>query len=230
MKTIRDLRPDEVECRVATVTAKGISLLLYKNARCDMNILDEIFGAENWQRKHYECKGNLFCEIGVKIDGEWVWKGDCGTESYTEKEKGEASYSFKRAGFNWGIGRELYTAPFIWLKKGDYKEGTNSKGETVPKDNFIVKEMRVENKKIVSLLIYSTGMKKDVFSYGMNIEPNADYEVDLKKSCRNYVETLVKLTGKTDKEIYAEAKKRANSEDLSVICDVLVKMLKEASK
>jgi len=94
---------------------KKVSILLYKNARVDMAILDELVGAENWQRDHKEVKGNLYCGVGIRMEGEWVWKWDCGTESNTEKEKGEASDSFKRACVNWGIGRELYTAPNIWI-------------------------------------------------------------------------------------------------------------------
>lgn len=113
----RELCADEIECRISTVSEKGISLLLYKNARCDMKILDECVGPMNWQRDHKDIKGNMYSGIGIwdETKGQWIWKWDCGTESYTEKEKGEASDSFKRAGFNWGIGRELYTAPFIWI-------------------------------------------------------------------------------------------------------------------
>ena len=95
----RLLKADEIDVRVAQVKESGCSLLLYKDARVDMNILDTTpgIGPENWQRKHYECKGNLFCSVGIKIDGEWVWKDDAGAESQAEKEKGEASDSFKRA-------------------------------------------------------------------------------------------------------------------------------------
>ena len=90
----RDLTANEIECRVQSVKQNGLVLLLYKDARCDMNILDETVGAENWQREHYECKGNLFCRVGIRhLDG-WVWKSDCGTESNTEAQKGEASDSF----------------------------------------------------------------------------------------------------------------------------------------
>ena len=114
---MRPLRPDEIEVRVGQVFEKGVSMLLYKNARTDMQILDETYGAMGWQCKYKEVKGNLFCAIGILSPeyDEWVWKEDCGTESNTEKEKGEASDAFKRAGFRWGIGRELYTAPRIWL-------------------------------------------------------------------------------------------------------------------
>lgn len=113
----RGLRADEIDVRVGTVTAKGVSLLLYKDARCDMNILDEVFTPLGWARDHRVINDNLYCGIGIynKDINQWVWKWDCGTESYTEKEKGEASDSFKRAGFNWGIGRELYTAGFIFV-------------------------------------------------------------------------------------------------------------------
>lgn len=113
----RGLRPDEIDVRVGSVGKKGASLLLYKDARCDMNILDETYGPEGWQRKHEVINGNLYCGIGIwnKEIGEWVWKWDCGTESFTEKEKGEASDAFKRAAFNIGIGRELYTAGFTFV-------------------------------------------------------------------------------------------------------------------
>lgn len=113
----RALRAEDIEVRVGSVYKSGVTFLLYKNARVDMEILDETLDPEYWQRDHKEIKGNMYCGIGI-YNGmlkEWVWKWDCGTESYTEKEKGEASDSFKRAGFNWGIGRELYTAPFIYL-------------------------------------------------------------------------------------------------------------------
>lgn len=150
MKPIRDLRADEIDCRVQSVKEKGLVLLLYKDARVDMNILDETFGAENWQREHYECKGNLFCRIGVlfKGTGEWVWKSDCGTESNTEAQKGEASDSFKRAGFNWGIGRELYTAPFIWV---DAAKCNIKNGKCY--DDFTVTSIAIKDKTIIGLTI-----------------------------------------------------------------------------
>lgn len=164
MIEFRDLRADEIEVRVNTISAKGCTLLLYKNARCDMNILDETVGAENWQRKHYECKGNLFCSVGIKCGGEWVWKDDCGTESYTEKEKGEASDSFKRAGFNWGIGRELYTAPFIWLNAANGDVTLVDKGgKKTTYDTFAVEKIKIENKRIVGLAIRNTSLNKRVF-------------------------------------------------------------------
>lgn len=122
----RPLRADEIECRVGTVGAKGFTMLLYKDARCDMNILDETFTPFGWQREHKEIKGVVYCGVGIHcappvVGGdlsmnEWVWKWDAGAESYTEKEKGEASDSFKRACVNWGIGRELYTAPLIFIR------------------------------------------------------------------------------------------------------------------
>ena len=110
MLNFRTLTEPEIECRISTVKQNGISVLLYKDARCDMNILDETVGAENWQRTHELINGNLFCNVGININYKddtvspvWVWKQDVGTESYTEKEKGQASDFFKRACFNWGM-------------------------------------------------------------------------------------------------------------------------------
>lgn len=148
----RRLFPDEIEVRVQRVTEKGAQLLLYKDARCDMRILDETVGSENWQREHYECKGNLFCRVGINAQfenpaaaQEWIWKSDCGAESNTEKEKGEASDSFKRACVNWGIGRELYTSPFIWIKQdGSYD---------FKRDRFTVSEIKYNNDRISRLVL-----------------------------------------------------------------------------
>ena len=110
MCKFRDLTAGEIECRVATCNKNGVSLLLYKDARCDMNILDETVGAMNWQRRHTRDNANCIVEIWCSEKNQWIAKEDTGTESNTEKEKGQASDSFKRACFNWGIGRELYSS------------------------------------------------------------------------------------------------------------------------
>lgn len=113
----RPLKADEIDIRIDRVTAKGAMLLLYKNARVDMAILDETVGADNWKRSHEVIHDNLFCNISIWSQElqEWVAKQDVGVESFSAKEKGEASDSFKRAGTCWGIGRELYTAPNIFV-------------------------------------------------------------------------------------------------------------------
>lgn len=164
MLKFRDLTAEEIDCRVQSVKPKGLVLLLYKDARVDQNILDETVGAENWQREHYECKGNLFCRVGIDTnagmgDGfapRWVWKADCGTESNTEAQKGEASDSFKRACFNWGIGRELYTSPFIWIP-ADKCKIENGKCY----DKFVVERIVIENKQITALSIHNTSIKTE---------------------------------------------------------------------
>ena len=122
----RNLKPNEIDCRVGNVSknGNGYSLLLYKDARVDMSILDETFGWDGWQREHEFKDGRLYCKVKIWSDrlNQWIVKEDVGTESYTEKEKGQASDSFKRACVNIGIGRELYTAPFIWIQGGDPKK------------------------------------------------------------------------------------------------------------
>lgn len=115
MKNFRLLKADEIDCRISMVKKNGLSLLLYKDARCDMNILDETVGPFNWQKAYSRDNRNCTVSIWDQEKGQWISKEDTGTESYTEAEKGLASDSFKRACFNWGIGRELYTAPFIWV-------------------------------------------------------------------------------------------------------------------
>lgn len=167
MLKFRDLTSDEIDCRVQSVKEKGLVLLLYKDARVDQNILDETVGATAWQREHYECKGNLFCRVGILCDQydsagnplppQWVWKSDCGTESNTEAQKGEASDSFKRACFNWGIGRELYTSPFIWIPAAKCQITDGKKCF----DNFVVERIVIENKQITALSIQNLSMQTD---------------------------------------------------------------------
>jgi hypothetical protein len=129
---IRHLFAHEIQCRYQVVKSNGFSLLLYKDARCDMNILDEVFGSDNWERTYDKIGDSLFCTVSIRFAGSWIKKQDVGTESNMDSEKGQASDAFKRACFNWGIGRELYTAPFIWIQAKD--------GEVVQKkDKYYVK-------------------------------------------------------------------------------------------
>ena len=165
----RALRADEIECRVGMIREEKegcFTLLLYKDARCDMNILDE--AGAIWTRRHYECKGNLFCEVGIYNEdlGEFVFKSDCGTESNTEKEKGEASDSFKRACVNWGIGRALYTAPQIYIK-GHVKKLPS--GKLVPdfKSIRVVEIGYGESETRITRLVIS-GDGETIFEWGRN--------------------------------------------------------------
>lgn len=156
---IRLLKADEIECRVAVIKENGLSLLLYKDARVDQRILDETFGPFGWKRSHQSIEGNLYCTVEVydRESGEWVAKQDVGTMSYSEKEKGQASDSFKRACFNWGIGRELYTAPFIWIPAGKaeimYKEDQNKVKRFYCNDRFSVSSIQYSDSREISALV-----------------------------------------------------------------------------
>lgn len=178
--TFRDLKEEEIECRVQSVGSKneectGLTLLLYKDSRTDATILDETVGAENWQRKHYECKGNLYCSVGINVNfdkpeaGErWIWKDDCGSESNIEKEKGEASDAFKRTmAINWGLGRELYTKIDIFIQPNDFRvyKYKDKTGKTAFKtyDKFSVEKIKIENKKITGLAIKNDTTGKRCF-------------------------------------------------------------------
>lgn len=150
----RDLKAEEIDVRVGTISEKGCTLLLYKDARCDMAILDESVGAENWQRRHTRDNANCVVSIWDDNKKQWIEKEDTGTESNTEKEKGQASDSFKRACVNWGIGRELYTSPFIWVGSDKVKIDINSKnGKPMTYDKFYVSDIEIKDKCIVKLAI-----------------------------------------------------------------------------
>lgn len=198
MEKFRTLRADELDCRVGTCNDKGFLLLLYKDARCDQNVLDETVGKNNWQRDHKEVKGNLFCGVSIWDESkkQWITKWDCGVESNTEKEKGEASDSFKRACFNWGIGRELYTAPFIYIKGNTER---NAKGNSVPTfKRMEVSEIKYEDGKITQLVILGDG--QPIFTYGErgSQTPNIERKAQVKQSVEQHDElTLDKAYGLT---------------------------------
>ncbi|MCM1500256.1 MAG: hypothetical protein NC124_17475 [Clostridium sp.] len=161
---IRLLKANEIECRIATINEKGLSLLLYKDARVDQRILDETFGAFGWKRSHQCIDGNLYCTVEIfdKESGEWVAKQDVGTTGYTEKEKSQASDSFKRACFNWGIGRELYSAPFIWVPAG--KAAIQSKdNKFYCYDRFSVKSIAYNEDREISALVVENDKGQAVY-------------------------------------------------------------------
>ena len=150
-KPFRTLRPDEIEVRQCGDEQNGrLKLLLYQDARCAQNLLDEYAGCMNWQKEYYEAKGLLFCRIGIRDEGtkEWVWKSDTGSESNIEADKGLASDAFKRAAVAWGIGRELYTAPEIKVSVTEKDKYNGKLCQT-----FRVSSMEVSNGVISKLAI-----------------------------------------------------------------------------
>ena len=174
------LNADQIEVKVKQVTAKGAVLLLYKTARTDMELLDAVVGPMNWAVDYREIKGNLYCGIGITEDGtRWVWKWDCGIESRADgdgnEKKGEASDAFKRAGFKWGVGRELYSSPFTFAKVETEK---NDRGQFVMKDKFArfkVAEIAYDGRS-VSRLVITDNHGAVVYSFGKGAMPVGSVE------------------------------------------------------
>ena len=172
MKKFRMLKANEIECRVQSVSTKGVILLLYKDARADMNILDETVGAENWQKTYSRDNANCTVSIWDDEKKQWISKEDTGKESNMEKEKGLASDSFKRASVCWGIGRELYTSPLIWIPadKCQIKESGQRDNNGKPKmacyDRFAVEEIGYNDDGVINhLKIYNKNIRQTVFEY-----------------------------------------------------------------
>lgn len=166
----RALKAGELECRVGSTSknkdgsVKSFQLLLYKNARVDANVLDETVGPFNWQKRFYQVKNTMICSVGINLnyntDKEplWVWKDDGGDDDYqTEQVKAECSDSFKRAAFAWGIGRELYFGPKIWV---------NVDSENTEKGYYSVSSIEYDdNKRITHIVITNTKTKEVVYNY-----------------------------------------------------------------
>lgn len=181
---IRLLRANEIECRIGTFNeGKGISLLLYKDARVDMRILDEVFGFDGWEREHQLIDGKLFCTVKVWSEKRncWISKQDVGTESNAEKEKGQVSDSFKRACFNLGIGRELYTSPFIWIPA--------SMGYT-KYEKFKVKEIGYNDDREINMLVIVDSKGKECFRMGNKTQSSKRETTNAIK--REVTDTMVK--------------------------------------
>lgn len=190
---MRKLEPDEIECRVAQVTSSGCSLLLYKTARVDRAILDEMYTPCGWQNDFKVIDGKMYGGIGVRIQDdnghfEWVWKWDCGTESNTEAEKGQASDCFKRAGFKWGIGIELYSAPFIWYS---CKTHQNQKGKWELDDKYIkfkVEEIGYADNGNINKLVIIDDKNNVVFKLGAKV--SKPKEVKQKETINNDIDII----------------------------------------
>lgn len=211
----RLLKPEEIEIRVAMCKKNGCQLLLYKDARCDMNILDETVGAENWQNRFYEQKGILFCSLGIntnfanpELPERWIWKDDAGSESNTEAEKGNASDARKRAGFSFGLGRELYSSPFIWVPSSlvaiEENEFNNKKTYKIKSsEHFSVLSIGYDdNRRIQQLVIINDKTNEVVFEMGVKKSKSSEEEKPL----------ICKCCGEKIKSITAKGKTRTPQE------------------
>lgn len=238
MVEIRKLTANEIEARVSTLSEKGASLLLYKDARVDQKILDEVFGVYGWQRTHQLIGDRLYCTIEIWDDEkkQWVAKQDVGTESNTEKEKGQASDSFKRAGFNVGIGRELYTAPFIWVsadkmqisKKTDYtgKERyyTNDKFEVTEigyDDNGEINKLKIVNEK-TKAIVYEMGARTAPAAAPVENKPKPEGKsIDFAELWDKYKGMTTDLLRK--EYVLVRTSKEYTDKQKDAICDIIKK-------
>ena len=225
MNQFRPLRADEIEVRISTVSEKGVTLLLYKTARTDANLLDEVYGVGGWQNDFKLIDGVLFGEIGVYLNNEWIWKRDAGVESYTEKEKGRASDAFKRAGFKWGIGRELYSAPFIFIPASKCKIEEKN-GKKVCYDHFEVSKIEyTPSTDIGELAIKNSKTGAVVYTWKSGAKPTAPANDKLKDildiTCENCGAVIMpyRQGGKTiTPEELAERSKAANGRVICIKC------------
>lgn len=189
----RELKASEIECRVAMIKEAGISLLLYKDARVDQRILDEAVGTMNWQKSYRSVDGKLTCTISIWDEDkkQWIEKEDTGTESNTEAQKGEFSDAQKRAAFAWGIGRELYSAPFIWISSDKCKIVQGRNGKLACYDRFAVESIEYdENRDITALTIVNQQTRAVVYQYNKNRK-----QIEIVRSVRS--ETITEAQIKT---------------------------------
>lgn len=195
----RNLAKHEIEVRIGTCSEKGVSLLLYKDARCDMKLLDEAVGAMNWQKSYQLIDGQLFCTISIWDESkqQWIGKQDVGTESNTEAEKGRASDAAKRASFCWGAGRSLYSAPFIWFSANE----CNISGQASKKcnDKFSVTEIQYDdNGDISSVRILNH--KTDVEKLFKNVKAESKVQLSTKEQDAT-MRKLIAKHGKREADI-----------------------------
>lgn len=206
---IRTLRANEIEVRAAQISKSGASLVLYIDARTDMNILDEVYGPGYWQREHQMIGDSLYCIIKVWNNDikQWVCKSDVGTENNSEKEKSRSSDSFKRTCCNIGIGRELYTVPRIWVSSQYVDIKLNEKGKYITYDTFKVKEVEYNDYREISKLVIVNQDNKVVHTY--------ETKTPIAKDTMNKINLLAEcfskeLGNKTAAEVIEVTKKTFN--------------------
>lgn len=223
MCIFRLLNADEIEVKVKQVTEKGAVALLYKTARIDMDLLDELFGAGVWECDYKEIKGNLYCGIGVKVDGTTVWKWDCGIESREDGEgnekKGEASDAFKRAGTKWGVGRELYTAPFIFLKVETESNGGKTYKLKDKYQSFDVAEIGYDENRRINRLVIKDNKGKTVFTYGAKQadKPEQETPATISSGCAEWDEAMLEFISEGgNPEAFAKYCHKERAEQLTV--------------
>lgn len=227
MIKFRPLKAEEVECRVSTCNEKGCSLLLYKTSRTDVMLLNETVGADKWQCDYKQVGDMLFCGVGIDVDGEWVWKWDTGSPSNMEADKGHASDGLKRAGFRWGLGIELYTAPFIWVpaEKCNIKQGRNGKPQCY--DDFRVTEMEVDDGRIAKLTICNMS-KKGLVVYGQKPDtPMEDPYAAAKRRMWDALTAYGKKNGRDPEEVLDDVKKRPQWESQKDSAEWLLSVARE---
>lgn len=242
----RTLKANEINVRVQSCnynpkTEKCCAIyLLYKDARCDMNILDESVGVERWQRNHQVIDEKLYCNVGIKFGDEWIWKQDVGVESNTEAEKGQASDSFKRACFNFGIGRELYTSPLIkiWLTKDEDYYVKNDKA--IPTLSLDVATINYDENRNIVRLVLTDQNGKVRFDYNKEVEdnkktiPQEKKDESTKEDVENHYHEIRNELAKngillTDEKVANWIKKNAKVDDVD--CELLTKaQIKEVNK
>lgn len=234
----RNLKPNEIECRISRIEGNWLSLLLYKTSRTDMNLLDETVGAMNWQKHYTRDNANCIIAIWDEEKKQWIEKEDTGTESFSEAEKGLASDSAKRAGFCWGIGRELYSAPniivfprkdmgvkdkpeffdkgdgkyttktYFWVEIIDYDENDNIKDLIIRDNKNHIRFSQVTKEKDKELMKIAETMKKYI-----EANEEKDETFDREKFYKYFnVESDENMTYKQMEEGIELLEKRLNNE------------------
>lgn len=218
----RLLRADEIDARVSQITANSVMLLLYKDARCDMNILDETVGPMNWMRAHSRDNANCTVSIWDNDKKMWISKEDTGTESNTEKEKGLASDSFKRACTNWGIGRELYTSPSLFFPRAKTNAQKGTQGRDVCYDKFIVEEIQYDGRNVAYVRILDANTQQ-TYEAGFLVKKSqakkAPSNVDEPVNDEKAVNHAKKVEPNRNTNVYTKAAEKAKKTPQETLAD-----------
>lgn len=224
----RDLRADEIDVRVSQINGYYVNLLLYKDARVDINVLNE--SGVKWKRKHELIGDRLYCTVSIYDEDtqQWIDRQDVGTESYAEKEKGQASDSFKRACFNFGLGIELYTAPQIRVTTNLTNAKKDEKtGKWSCYDKFKVDKIVIENHRIKEISIVDESNGSQVYSWCEPKEFEARYRVEHDASGKEH---KVELITEEQKAIIYKAYENNNEKYLKLLENNNIDRLEEMTR
>lgn len=221
------LDAEDIEVKLNPGTQEtGFEVVLYKSGTIDAIMLDRVFGPMGWKKSNEtilrpDNTEKLTCTISVWNDksGEWISKDGVGTNTDWEAEKGQETDAMKRAGFQWGIGRELkYHMPKLFFPYDgckscfEYGEDAQNRPLFITRDKFIVEQVIYDDEESVSRRIAAISIR----NVTNNTRKMFDIREELQKQKDRKMKDYAPASENTEKAAPATEKKGKRGDNAAV--------------